>query len=115
LEEVWLWALGFAFGKKKGDWLSDLCVYVSFCGHAGAGTTGSISITETTTDVLPSTGLSKSVGGFATGGVLGDFTVGMQKDIDNPDNVSTSVGLGVGAGVFVGTLTCGTAQACVIN
>ena len=29
--------LGVAFAKKKGEMLSDICIYATACGHAGIG------------------------------------------------------------------------------
>ncbi|MEG2552969.1 MAG: RHS repeat-associated core domain-containing protein, partial [Hafnia sp.] len=106
---------GIAFGKKKGELISDICGYLTACGHAGIGGGLSAAITETTTSSQPSTGLSNSAGIFGSGAFLGKFGVAIQTDMDNPELASTSGSVGIGAGAFAGTLVCYTAQFCLEN
>ncbi|ENT2948178.1 hypothetical protein ACFFOE_000143 [Klebsiella aerogenes] len=95
--------------------MSDLCLYISTWGHAGVSTAAGISATATVSNFLPTSDVSQTVGGIGTGGFSGDLTVATQTDVDNPEAISASVGVGVGGGAFGGLMTCGTAQICMVN
>ncbi len=63
--------LGVAFAKKKGEMLSDICIYATACGHAGIGGGINAAITYSETKSLPTSGVSNSVGVTVGGGVGG--------------------------------------------
>ncbi len=67
--------LGVAFAKKKGEMLSDICIYATACGHAGIGGGINAAITYSETKSLPTSGVSNSVGVTVGGGVGGAFCV----------------------------------------
>ncbi|WP_289237297.1 RHS repeat-associated core domain-containing protein, partial [Escherichia coli] len=65
--------LGVAFAKKKGEMLSDICIYATACGHAGIGGGINAAITYSETKSLATSGVSNSVGVTVGGGVGGHF------------------------------------------
>lgn len=60
---------------KKGEMLSDICIYATACGHAGIGGGINAAITYSETKSLPTSGVSNSVGVTVGGGVGGAFCV----------------------------------------
>ncbi|SRB33752.1 protein rhsD, truncation [Escherichia coli] len=53
--------LGVAFAKKKGEMLSDICIYATACGHAGIGGGINAAITYSETKSLPTSGVSNLI------------------------------------------------------
>ncbi|HBN6661788.1 TPA: RHS repeat protein, partial [Escherichia coli] len=96
--------LGVAFAKKKGEMLSDICIYATACGHAGIGGGINAAITYSETKSLPTSGVSNSVGVTVGGGVGGHFAYTYVVDVDNPESSTESVGIGAGVDASVMTL-----------
>ncbi|EIH8126871.1 RHS repeat protein [Escherichia coli] len=107
--------LGVAFAKKKGEMLSDICIYATACGHAGIGGGINAAITYSETKSLPTSGVSNSVGVTVGGGVGGHFAYTYVVDVDNPESSTESVGIGAGVDASVMTLACRTWQECWVN
>ncbi|WP_109020198.1 RHS repeat-associated core domain-containing protein [Escherichia coli] len=107
--------LGVAFAKKKGEMLSDICIYATACGHAGIGGGINAAITYSETKSLPASGVSNSVGVTVGGGVGGHFAYTYVVDVDNPESSTESVGIGAGVDASVMTLACRTWQECWVN
>ncbi|HHL4353867.1 TPA: RHS repeat-associated core domain-containing protein, partial [Escherichia coli] len=107
--------LGVAFAKKKGEMLSDICIYATACGHAGIGGGINAAITYSETKSLPTSGVSNSVGVTVGGGVGGHFAYTYVVDVDNPESSTESVGIGAGVYASVMTLACRTWQECWVN
>ncbi|MCK8145210.1 RHS repeat-associated core domain-containing protein, partial [Citrobacter sedlakii] len=106
---------GIAFAKKKGEMLSDICLYATACGHAGVGGGLNAAITYSETKSLPTSGVSNSVGATAGGGVVGHLAYSYVADVDNPESSTESIGIGVGADASVMGLACRTWQECLVN
>ncbi|UWM62750.1 RHS element core protein [Enterobacter sp. CP102] len=107
--------VGIAISKKKGEMLSDICLYATACGHAGIGGGLNAAITYSETKSLPTSGVSNSVGATAGGGAVGHLAYSYVVDVDNPESSTESVGAGVGADASVMSLACKTWQECLVN
>ncbi len=84
--------VGIAFAKKKGEMLSNVCIYATACGHAGVGGGFNAAITYSESKSLPTSGVSNSVGVTAGGGLFGHLAYTYVVDVDNPDSSTESVG-----------------------
>lgn len=104
-----------AFAKKKGEILSDICAYVTACGHAGVGGGLNAAITYSESRSLPTSGVSNSVGVTTGGGLVGHLAYTYVVDVDNPESSTESVGAGVGVDASTMVLACKTWQECWVN
>lgn len=108
-------AVGIAFAKKKGEMLSDICAYITACGHAGIGAGLNAAITYSESRYLPTSGVSTSVGSTIGGGLAGHLAYTYVVDVDNPESSTESVGAGIGIDASAMALTCKTWQKCWVN
>ncbi|EKT7570178.1 RHS repeat protein [Salmonella enterica] len=106
--------VGVALAKKKGEMLSDICIYATACGHAGIGGVNA-AITYSETKSLPTSGVSNSAGATAGGGAVGHLAYAYVVDVDNPESSTESVGIGVGVDASAMALACRTWQECWVN
>jgi RHS repeat-associated protein len=108
-------AAGLSTGKEAGTYIPDLCAYLTACQHLGVGIATSVALTGSVSNAAPSSGITKTIGVLATGGALGDGAIAGTVDLNNPKNATASAGVGVGAGVFAGFITCQTYTKCTIH
>ncbi|WP_318392366.1 RHS repeat-associated core domain-containing protein, partial [Enterobacter sp.] len=107
--------VGLALAKKKGEILSDVCFYAVACGHAGIGGGLNAAITYSESKSLPTSGVSRSIGGTTGGGIGGHLAYTYMVDVDNPKITTESTGIGIGIDASVMALACKTWQKCWIN
>jgi len=107
--------VGIAFAKKRGEILSDICIYATACGHAGTGGGVNAGITYSESKSLPTSGVSNAAGMTTGGGVVGHLAYTYVVDVDNPESSTESVGLGIGTGASTMALACKTWQECWVN
>ncbi|WP_276584080.1 RHS repeat-associated core domain-containing protein, partial [Pseudomonas sp. RIT-PI-AD] len=99
-------SVGISIGKKGEDYGPNVCGYINACQTAGPGVAGSVGVNGTFGNAPPSTGMTKMIGAFANGGLLGDYGGNVLIDTSNSSSVSTSVGVGLGGGTAAGVMSC---------
>lgn len=101
--------------KKKGEMLSDTCIYATACGHAGAGGGIDTAITYFETKSLPTSGVNNSVDITAGGGTGRHFAYTYVVGVDNLRSSTESVSTDTGVDAPIMILTCRTRQECWAN
>ncbi len=96
----------------------DLCAYIMSCEGAGIGAAGGVSLSGTVTNAPPSSGKSFYKGVTTDVGFIANGAVTVLSEInkkEDPINISTTLGGGLGGGEFTGLITCQQYTKCIVN
>ena len=106
-------AYGIAAGKKKKDQWFNLCLYYTTCGTVGPGASFGVGGNLSASNAPPTSGTTRSIGGFGGGGFLGKFGGSVLSEIGKPSNVTVSGGASLGGGGAGGVMVCEQKQICL--